>query len=679
MTDQKAGSFRPDIQGLRAVAVLAVIAFHAGLPVPGGFVGVDIFFVISGFVITGMLHREWIATGAICFRRFYVRRFKRLTPALAVFVSVTLVISILLLSPVGTQQVAAKTGLGAMFIVANFVIASVTGGYFQPAADLNPLLNTWSLSVEEQFYLVFPALLALGWWVSRKLRWGRSIPGVVVMLVAVVSLGGALLNAAGQVGPRTEIMLGFYGPVSRAWEFAIGALLALSASKLIKMRANAIWGLAIVGVAAVAVSLWLISDSTPFPGPWTLLPVLGAAALIAAGIPARRGVSALLATKPMVAVGDYSYSLYLWHWPFIVFAGLLWPQSALALALAATLATLPAIASYRLVEQRYRFKTFRSRGNFIVFVTAIISIPCVLALGLWAGAARSWGIPGISAASTVKSEWEALAEDCMDLSTTLSVPSKVGAGGCTWNEWGTGVPVYLVGDSAAAQFLAGVKAAAARTDSPLQLISAAHCPFTAAMRVNDVTGQETDDACTKHNTETMALLAQAKPGVVLLANSNRYWYVGDDRFTPASGARDVALEASGATLEQGIASRVRALQTAGQQVVLVDPTYTFLNGQMPTPERMPLFRLFNKESSFNVDVSTLEAGQLAARNAVASIAERTAAPVLDVTDWQCPRGQCPAFISGIPVYADSAHISQPASAQLASRFSMVVKRAASAH
>lgn len=145
-----------------------VVAFHADLPVPGGFVGVDVFFVISGFVITAMLQREWQTSGRLRFGRFYLRRFQRLTPALAVMTAVTLCASAVLLSPLGPQEAAAQTAIGAMLFVANFVIVRNTGGYFQSEAELNPLLNTWSLSVEEQFYLVFPAILALAWNAARS-------------------------------------------------------------------------------------------------------------------------------------------------------------------------------------------------------------------------------------------------------------------------------------------------------------------------------------------------------------------------------------------------------------------------------------------------------------------------------------------------------------------------------
>ena len=144
-------SRRPDVQGLRAVAVLLVVAFHAGLPVPGGFVGVDVFFVISGFVITSMLHRELLETGRIGLAHFYIRRFKRLTPALALMVAVVMAASVLILSPIESQGNAALTALGAIFLVANVVIARTTGNYFDADADTNPLLHTWSLSARSHW------------------------------------------------------------------------------------------------------------------------------------------------------------------------------------------------------------------------------------------------------------------------------------------------------------------------------------------------------------------------------------------------------------------------------------------------------------------------------------------------------------------------------------------------
>jgi len=166
-TGRPRSGFRPDIQGLRAIAVLLVVAYHSRLPVPGGFVGVDIFFVISGFVITAMLLREWQAHSRIGLARFWWRRFFRLTPALALVIAATFVLSAMILFPL-EQRVAYETGVGALLLVANIVIARNTGGYFDAPAEGNPLLNTWSLSVEEQFYLLFPFVLVLALLATRS-------------------------------------------------------------------------------------------------------------------------------------------------------------------------------------------------------------------------------------------------------------------------------------------------------------------------------------------------------------------------------------------------------------------------------------------------------------------------------------------------------------------------------
>lgn len=188
--NRRESAYRLDIQGLRAIAVLLVVAFHADLPVPGGFVGVDVFFVISGYVITTMLMREWHEFGRIGLGRFWRRRFFRLTPALALMIGITFVLSALILFP-SEQRVAFQTGVGALFLVGNVVIARNTGGYFDAPADENPLLNTWSLSVEEQFYLLFPLLLVaalIAWRKSTRLRW------VPITIVALVGSGSFALT-----------------------------------------------------------------------------------------------------------------------------------------------------------------------------------------------------------------------------------------------------------------------------------------------------------------------------------------------------------------------------------------------------------------------------------------------------------------------------------------------------
>ena len=362
------GPRRLDVQGLRALAVLSVVAYHAGLPVPGGFVGVDVFFVISGFVITSMLRREWDATGRISFAAFYKRRFKRLTPALAVVVAVTAVTAGLVMSPLGAQQRVSETGLGAMALIANWVIASTTGGYFDAPAATNPFLHTWSLSVEEQFYIVFPAVLALGWFVAARRPARRHTATILVVLIALGSFGIALVG----VNPFVHSWLfGFYSPLTRAWEFAVGALLAL-------VTVRSVRGAAAAGAVLLAASFFLINDLTTFPGVWTLLPVGGAALLIV-------GRPRALTLRPLVRIGDWSYSIYLWHWPLIVFATTFgWNRTA-----AAALSFLPAVASFRWVERPLRSLQL-PRRRFALLVAAVVMSPLIVDGAVGAVAADVW-------------------------------------------------------------------------------------------------------------------------------------------------------------------------------------------------------------------------------------------------------------------------------------------------
>jgi peptidoglycan/LPS O-acetylase OafA/YrhL len=370
---------RLDIQGLRAIAVIMVVAFHAGLPVPGGFVGVDVFFVISGFVITAMLHREWLNHGCIRFRNFYMKRFKRLAPALALVVAVTMIFSAIILSPFGTQTNSARTGIGAMLSIANFVIARITGGYFDPAAETNPLLNTWSLSVEEQFYLIFPAVLVLGWVLAKRTTRLSGAPFLLISVIAILSFGLTLAQTFGQTFLGSEILLGFYSPFARAWEFAVGALLAIALTKItFSITAQIMSVVGTVGIGLLAASLWLIDGSRSSPGPWTLLPVTGTLLLLLAGTCENR-VSRTLSTKPLVKIGDWSYSIYLWHWPFIVFSIYLWPYSPYAAIIAAVVSLAPALASYYWLEQPIRQRVIKTRIQNTKLIAAVMIPPLALA------------------------------------------------------------------------------------------------------------------------------------------------------------------------------------------------------------------------------------------------------------------------------------------------------------
>jgi peptidoglycan/LPS O-acetylase OafA/YrhL len=345
-----AQSYRADVDGLRAVAVLGVIMFHANLGFPGGFTGVDIFFVISGYLITGIVSSE-VAAGSFSLVKFWERRVRRICPALFVVVTCCLVAGYFLLLPFG-YEVLGQTALAVVFVCSN-VFFWATTSYFSPNAKENPLLHTWSLGVEEQFYIIYPVLLL------AFLARGRSAVLVCLWILCAISFWWSVYSVLHH--PSAS----FYLLPSRAWELGVGGLLALHRNTANqRCRELQSW----TGLILLASSFSLLSKHTPFPGLGALPPVLGAALIVWSGSGLAAGdrkptVTRLLSFRPLVSVGLISYSLYLWHWPFFAFHRYLFGQSApFATSIVYLLATfLLSFASYRWVEQPFRRKDFLSR------------------------------------------------------------------------------------------------------------------------------------------------------------------------------------------------------------------------------------------------------------------------------------------------------------------------------
>jgi peptidoglycan/LPS O-acetylase OafA/YrhL len=464
----KAGR-RPDIQGLRAVALLLVLAIHAGLLVPGGRVGLDIYFVISGFVITGVITREHVKTGSFRFGRFYFRRFKRLTPALALMVSTTMVLSFLLLSPFNPQQLTAQTGLGVMLFIANYVIIRNPDDYYAAPGGAYPLLHTWSLSVEEQYYLLFPATLLLGYVLSqpgRRLPWTKILVGAAAAMSFWLAMVGPW--ALGPLAPFGKYLVGFGGPLARVWEFLVGALLALATTNRRLRSEKHAQFLAWLGAALIAASVWLISNGTPFPNlSWTIIPVSGALLLIAAGTHHTTWVNRALALPAMVTIGDWSYAIYLWHWPLMAFAFYLWPQVHLVAVLAGVLSVLPALAAYRWVEQPLRRIPSLTRPRSLALIGAVLLPPILLAATLnfaadhyWLPRYKSGAVPIAHQGDTGWSDFFSLLRKtnypCSDQSIRNSAEVSTGIARCWQSKPGSRIDVALVGDSHAEQLFPGL-------------------------------------------------------------------------------------------------------------------------------------------------------------------------------------------------------------------------------
>ncbi|KYH44841.1 acyltransferase family protein [Branchiibius sp. NY16-3462-2] len=311
-TDPEARRFRPDIQGLRAVAVLAVVLYHAGVPMlTGGFVGVDVFFVISGFLITQQLLRELASTDRISISRFYSRRFKRLLPPAFVVILTTLCFGRFVLPHDQLLSLTSDAFWAAVYGI-NYHLA-LEGINYQTAATPSPLQHFWSLAVEEQFYLVWPGLLLLAAMTVRRYRRQATITGLLSTIFAV-SLTLSIVTTA------SNVSMAYFSLQTRAWELAAGGLLAMAAHHLRRAPEQLLRWLGWGGLSAIVLSALLYSDATAFPGWAALLPVLGSAAVIAGGMqPVHRSVeTVLLDRRAMQYVGRTSYAWYLWHWPMLI-------------------------------------------------------------------------------------------------------------------------------------------------------------------------------------------------------------------------------------------------------------------------------------------------------------------------------------------------------------------------
>ncbi|WP_300403226.1 acyltransferase family protein [Nocardioides sp.] len=355
-------SFRADIQGLRAVAVLIVVAGHAGVPfLTGGFVGVDVFFVISGFLITRLLVVEVQRSGRVSLRAFYARRARRILPAATLVLAVTVAASAIWLSALDALNVVTDA-LWAVFFAANLRFADVGTDYFAQEEAASPLQHYWSLAVEEQFYLVWPVLLlACAWLAGRRGPADGGFPrrGLLGVLAALIlaSLAYALLQTG------SDPIAAYFSTPARAWELGVGAVLAVVGHRVGERLPTAARGvLTLAGLTAIGVACVAYDAGTAFPGAAALLPTLGAGAVLLSGIGSPDSAERspwpvrVLAVRPLRVVGDWSYSLYLWHWPLLVIPGLALERSLTAYesVAAVTVALLLAGLTFHLVENPAR-------------------------------------------------------------------------------------------------------------------------------------------------------------------------------------------------------------------------------------------------------------------------------------------------------------------------------------
>ena len=623
---------------MRGVAVSLVVLFHAGLPgIPGGFVGVDVFFVISGFLITGLLLKDIERHGRIDFFGFFARRAKRLLPAASFLLIVVMTVSVWLYPPDEQREWQSAARAAALYL-SNFWLAGRSLDYFESSAHANPLLHTWSLAVEEQFYMVWPLLL---WLLTRRAPEGpaalRSALFIKVTLISLVSLA-ACMWLTDRAQPWA-----FFGMPLRAWEFGLGALVAFKGRsvKAGRMASAATSG----GLAAIVVSATFLHEGQAFPGHLAALPA-GGTALLLLGLGSsvrNNGVARLLSAWPLVKIGDVSYSWYLWHWPFLVWAEVLWPIRSVGLVAAVVCASLvPAALSLHMIENPIRRAKFKGWSERIVVVVALGS--SVLVAGL-AWLLIQLPVPANRTALHARFSKAAADKKTMYSQGCLANMLETEVTPCFFGSVDAKQLVVLFGDSHAAHLIPAFKVLAKRHDWRLVTLTKSACPALDISTYNDKLRRSYRE-CDAWREHALAQIAELKPQMVVITSSSTY-------------SAEAKARAEGLSR---ILDKLR--QMSLHQVVIRDSPWPGFNVPVCLGRASWLGRDAARACSFGRDAVGVwyPAEAVADRVATAAI---TSAQYLDLSNSFCASRTCEVERDKIIMFSDSNHLTYDFSEALA--------------
>lgn len=636
---------RADLQGLRAVAVLAVIAYHFNIPgISGGFIGVDIFFVLSGFFITRVLMRDIEEHGQIRLGRFWANRVKRLLPnSLLVIVSVLVAAAILL--PSYRLPSISGDGISATAFFANFRFAAQTVDYFHLDDPASPFLHYWSLAVEEQFYLALPLLM-----IGALLLPSDNIRTTILALltlVAAVSFVASLL-----VIERSQPEAFFY-PQYRAWQLLAGGIVGLlfEQRKVFSQTLRAIG--AVAGAIVITASIVLLNDGMSYPGIYALAPTLGTVTLIV-GLDAGRYSSMLdhFLTKPlMVVIGDMSYSLYLWHWPVAVFLAAFWPAAGLAVTVAGLVITaLLSSAAYYLIERPIHRLPLPALQPWRTLAAGASGV----ALAAGAAAASTTVLPDRTPAVAAL-----IAESTTDLGPNYHNGchrdfDDVDQPECRFGKLG-GPRVVLFGDSHAAQWFTAIVKAGQEVGWEVNVWTKTSCPSVDA-QIWYGPSRSVYAACNMWREDRLRALVENPPQLVILANFAYYYGWLYDAATKR-GADRLTSE----TLWQNAAKRtVDTLIAAGIQVVNLRDTPRMYVGYKHCLSIGEWSNCARPRSEALAGINLPEIDS--------SLYER-----LDLSDALCSPLVCPAVIGDRIAYRDSHHLTSSHAATLHEHFSTLLR------
>jgi peptidoglycan/LPS O-acetylase OafA/YrhL len=636
-------TYRPDIDGLRAVAVVPVVLYHFRVPgFGGGYVGVDVFFVISGFLITSLIFGE-LRAGKFSILRFYERRVRRIFPALFTVMAASLAAGVALFFPRDLLRLAESVAATALF-VSNFDFW-LQSGYFDVGADLKPLLHTWSLAVEEQFYVVFPALLYIMH--TRK----RASLLLLVSALAISSFGLSVWAVSRY--PSAAFYLAPY----RTWELMLGAILALGEFPIPKSR----WmddALSAAGLLAIGWAVFGFTSRTPFPGINALFPCLGAAALIFAGRREAGITQRALSSRPFVFVGLVSYSFYLWHWPIHVFANYALGSShgiALTLALIALSFGL-AVLSWRYVELPFRRPQQISRQTIFRF-GAIATATSLAVTGLLFAV---HGLPQRFTPDTRRifaeaDDIEPRRHECFNRSASDVQSGNICAIG---DPRAAKATFILWGDSHGDALLPAVDAAAARAGRKGLFVAHGRCPPLLQLSLSD----EPTSRCAELNDAVLKLAQRNEIRTLILVARWAYYDQGTGYGPDATEERrlidldppPVPDGSQHAEFARLLERTVRTLRSAGYRVIIVAPVP---EPGIDVPEALARDASFGLHDSQALPIAAYRTRAGFVLRDLASVHRDYGIAIVDPAQVLCSSRQCAVMRDGKPLYVDHHHLS----------------------
>jgi peptidoglycan/LPS O-acetylase OafA/YrhL len=647
------------VDGLRALAIISVVGYHVTPSrVPGGFVGVDVFFVISGFLITSLLCKE-IANQTFSLADFLARRARRIVPALACVILVSFVAAYLIMSPEEMSEFGKSLAASALF-GANIHFYRTTD-YFALSAQERPLLHTWSLSIEEQFYLLWPLVLLL--LVTR-------LPRRAAIMVLIGAIVASLV--AFEVYASSKPTYAFYMPHCRAWALLIGALLALSIDK-IDLSQTASECMAALGLTGIAASVFLFSETRPYPGIATLLATLSTAAIIVACSRKQPVVGRMLRFAPLVWIGLISYSLYLWHWPILSFARLQAPSEPSSIMIPLMLLASVALAwlSWRYVETPLR----RRYGRFALstrraLVSAAVLLVAVAGLGMAikAGDGWSWRLDAVSRAVYAQmSSGNDLRARCDGVENIFSAGSF-----CTFGrkrDPGQSYDIAIFGDSNADHFvpmlalLGEAKGLAGR-----QVTQSTCAPLLGVWRTGQPARHE--ELCLEYQKGIVEFL-KANPKLKLAVLSGDWASyqkgLGNNGLALGEGMGLQARDPSHRSLEYFLDATVRYLLDRGIGVLLIGqvPHWHKADG-LPVACAIAAKRSGTDDRACGIPASSVREGLAVSNAAIQHVAARYAnVTAILGTDLLCDAAECYSVMDGVFLYRNLGHLNGLGSQHLA--------------